>query len=102
MVDDLGALLADLQHIARMEHHDVFLGDPQGFCQFLLGHPVAEFTMDGDGIFGMHQGIDQLDLLLAGMARYMGILGDHLRSLHGKLVDDPCHCLFISRNGRGA
>ena len=62
---------------------------------------MAEFAVDRNCIFGMHQRIDQLDLFLAGMTGYMHILEDHLCSLHGQLIDNLGNCFFISRNRIG-
>ena len=46
----------------------------------------------------MQQGVDQLDLLLAGMAGYMGIFGDHLNAAHSQFVDNLGYLLLITRN----
>ena len=50
----------------------------------------------------MYQRIDQFDLFLAGMSGYMGILENHLRTLHGQFIDHLGHCLLIARNRVGA
>ena len=63
-------------------------GMPKAVGNIRLGLHVAVLTVNRDRIFRMHQRIDQLDLLLAGMAGNMDILENHVGSLHGQLVDD--------------
>ena len=45
--------------------------------------------MNRDCIFRFYQRIDQLDFFLAGMSGNMDILENNLRTLHGKLIDNP-------------
>ena len=58
--------------------------------------------MDRNGIFRFYEGVDQLDLLLAGMSGNMDILENNLGSLHRQFVDDLGNCLFISGDRIGA
>ena len=76
-------------------------GIPRSSATVLLRCQMTIFSMDRDRIFRFDQGIDQLDLLLAGMSGYVGILEDNLRTLHGELVDNLGYCLLISRNRVG-
>ena len=46
----------------------------------------------------MQQGVDELDLLLACMAGYVGIFGDDFNTTHSQLVDDLRYLLFVARD----
>ncbi len=63
---------------------------------------MTVFTMDRNCIFRFYKGVDQLNLLLAGMSGYMDILENNLCTLHGQFVDNLGNCLFISGNRIGA
>ena len=56
------------------------------------------FTMYRNCIFRLHKGVDQLNLLLAGMSGYMCILENNLCTFHGKLVDNLGYSLLITWN----
>ena len=98
MIGNFVALIANLHHIARRHDNYIFLRNSHGFGQSLLRHQVAVLAVYRNCVFRTYQGIHQLDFFLAGMSRYVGILENHLSSLHGKLIDYLGHCLFITRN----
>ena len=62
---------------------------------------MAVLTVHRNRILRLHQGIDQLDLLLAGMSGNMDILEDYVGTLHRQLVDNARYSFFISRNRIG-
>ena len=97
---NLGMLLAvHFQHVAGGHHKDILLGNPQLADQTVMGQTVMVFAVNRNGISGMYQRIEQLDLLLAGMSRYMGVLVNHVRPTLRQLVNDLSHGLFIAGNG---
>ena len=55
-------------HIAGIDHNRVFLLHSHKLGQLSLGHTMTVLAMDGDGELWMHQGINQLQILLAGMS----------------------------------
>ncbi len=60
--------------------------------------------MDGNEEFGLHQGVDDLQLLLAGVARHVEgaqPLVDHLGVLAVELVDDVAHGVLVAGDGGG-
>ncbi len=64
----------------------------------------ALFSVDRDEELGLDQGVDDLQLLLAGVARHVegpGVLADHLGLFPVKLVDDVIHGILVARDGRG-
>ena len=101
MAGHLGRLLIQLQNIPCLQDKDMIViesqipGDPRLTLQMTV------FAVNRNGILRLHQRVDQLDLFLAGMAGYMCILEDHVRSLHGQLVNHLGNCFFIARNGIG-
>ena len=65
---------------------------------------VTLLSVDGNEELGLHQGVDDFQLLLAGVARHMEVrqlVIDHLRALPIELVDDGGNGLFVAGNGRG-
>ena len=65
---------------------------------------VALFAVEGDEETGLHQGVDDLQLLLTGVAGDMESLQlvvDHVRLLAVELVDDPGYRFLIAGNGGG-
>ncbi len=94
-------IFIQLQHIAGGQNKDIILVNPQILCNFSLSLQVLVLSVYRNRIPGMHQGIDQLDLLLTGMSRYMSILEDHVRPLAQQLIDNPGHRLLIARDGVG-
>ena len=71
---------------------------PQRLCDFRPGPKVLVLPVHGNRVLGLHQGVDELDFLLAGVARHMDILEDDLGPLVVELVDDPGHGLLVARN----
>ena len=63
---------------------------------------MAVLTMNRDRILRLCQCVDQLDLLLTGMAGYMCILLNDLCTLCCQLVDNLGYILLIARNRTGA
>ena len=59
---------------------------------------MLKLPMDRNSIFRPHQSINQLNLLLAGMPRYMDILKNHVRALKQQLIDHIGNRLFIARD----
>ena len=68
MVYHLAAVLVQGHHVAGVDHDSILLLYTHKLGQLPLGHTVAVLAMDGDGELWMHQGINQLKILLAGMS----------------------------------
>ena len=98
----LGILSVQLQNISGRKDENILLRDSQIFHNMLLCSQMTVLTMDRNGIFRFYEGVDQLDLLLAGMSGNMDILENNLGSLHRQFVDDLGNCLFISGDRIGA
>ena len=63
---------------------------------------MALLTVNGDKVAGLGQGVDDLQLLAAGVARdvqALQLVVDHVGALAVKLVDDAGDGLFIAGNG---
>ena len=54
--------------------------------------------MDRNCVLRLNQGVNKLDVLLAGMSRYMNILENNLRAFFIQLIDDIGDRLLISGN----
>ena len=102
MAGNFRFLLIQLQHISGMKDENVVLRNAQGRGNIRLGFHMTVLSVNRDRIFRMHQRIDQLDLLLAGMAGNMNILENHVGSHHGQLVDDLGNSFLVARNRIGA
>ena len=98
---DLGLFLADFQYISGGQDEDIVLTDAQTLCNLGLCLQMLVFTMHGYCVLRMDQGIDQLDLFLAGMSGYMSILENNICAFAEQLVDDLGDGLFIARDGVG-
>ena len=85
----------------RDRDEDIVLTDAQTFCNLGLCLQMLVFTMHGYCVLRMDQGIDQLDLFLAGMSGYMSILENNICPLLEELVDHMGNCFFISRDRVG-
>ena len=96
-IDLLRTVLLQLQHIARLQDHYVFLRYPHLLGNIALSQQMLVFTMHRNGIFRFHKRIDKLYFFLAGMSRYVGVLNDNLRSLKGQLIDHLGDGFLISR-----
>ena len=68
MVYHLAAVPVQGDHVAGVNHDSIFLLYAHELGQLPLGHTVAVLAMDRDGELGMHQRINQLQVLLAGMS----------------------------------
>ena len=102
MLSHPAGILTDLHHIAGGHNQDIFLGNSHGKSNGSVCHQMTVLSVHRKGKAGMKQRVNQLNLLLTCMARYMGILGNHLYALHGQLVNYLGNSLFIARNRRGA
>ena len=72
--------------------------------QLGVGLEVPLLAVDGNEEFGLHQGVDDLQLLLAGVARHVEgaqPLVDHLGVLAVELVDDAADGVLVARDGGG-
>ena len=97
----LRAVLPKFQHVSGGKHENILLLHAQTLGDLCLSLQMLELPVYGNSVFGTYQGIDQLDLLLTGMSRHMGILKDHVRPLPQQLVDDLCDGLFVAGYGIG-
>ena len=67
-----------------------------------LQHPLL--AVEGDEEPGLREGVDDLQLLLAGVAghvEHVGPIIDHLDALAEQLVDDPGHRHLVAGDGAG-
>ena len=78
---DFAALFSQLQNVSRAENKDPVAPVAQLFCDLGLGDQMPVFAVDRNGDLWLDQGIDQLDVLLAGMAGYVHVLEDHVGPL---------------------
>ena len=92
----LRRFLIQLQHVAGLQDKDVFLRDAQIPCDIAVRDEVLVFAVNRDRILRLHQRIDQLEILLAGVTGDMHILEDDVRALHQQFVDDVRHGLFVA------
>ena len=95
---DLGAVLIHFQNISRCKNKNVFFWDSKLLGNMFLSSQMTVFSMNRNRVFRTDQGIDQFNLFLAGMSRYMSILENNFCALHIQLVDHFGNCFFISRN----
>ena len=69
-----------------------------------MGLEVPLLAVDGNEEFGLHQGVDDLQLLLAGVARHVEgaqPLVDHLGVLAVELIDDAADGVLVAGDGGG-
>ena len=62
------------------------------------------FTVERNEEAGLGQRVDDLQLLLAGVARHMEhirLVVDHVHPLAEQLVDDPAHLHLVAGDGAG-
>ena len=101
LLADEGLVLRDLQDIAGAEDEDILLVVAQFTRDLGLGLEMAVFAVHGNGIAGLDQVVDQLDVLLAGMTGGVYVLGDDIRALHQELIDDRRDRLLVARDRAG-
>ena len=100
-LDVLGGQLDD----GTVVSHD----DVVGLHAHALGHPLVDLqhallAVEGDEEPGLRQRVDDLQLLLAGVAGHMqhvGLVIHHVRALAEQLVDDPPHRHLVAGDGAG-
>ena len=102
---------AQLAGLGRQLDHpaDVADEDVPGVHAHLAGQlgvelQVALLSVDRDEEFGLHQAVDDLQLLLAGVAGHMEgelPLVDHVGPLAVELIDDVAHGVLVARDGGG-
>ena len=63
-------------------------GMPRDFATPAFAFKMTVLAVNRNGVFRFYKGIDQLQFLLTGMSRYMGVLEDHFCAFRGQLVDD--------------
>ena len=100
----LAGLGGELDHPADVADDDVVGGHPHLLGQLGVDLQMALFPVDGDEELGLHQAVDDLQLLLAGVAGHMEgqrPLVDHLGSLPVELVDHVAHGVLVAGNGGG-
>ena len=100
----LDGLGGDLNGGAVVGDGDVVPGQAHVLGQLAvdLEHPLL--AVDGDEEPGLGQGVDDLQLLLAGVAGDMEdvrLVVDHLHALAEELVDDPGHRDLVAGDGGG-
>ena len=59
-----------LQNITGSKDKDILFRNTKIFYDMFLCSQMTVLTMDRNGIFRFYEGVDQLDLLLAGMSGY--------------------------------
>ena len=82
----------------------MFWGHAHGLGHLLvdLQHPLL--AMQGDKEPGLRQRVDDLQLLLAGVAghvQHIRLVIHHVRALAEQLIDDPPHRHFVAGYGAG-
>ena len=102
MIHNLAGILADFHNITGGHNEYILLRNADRRCDGAVRYKMAVLTVYRKCKLRMQQGVDQLDLLLAGMAGYMGIFGDHLNTAHSQFVDDLGYLLLIARDRGGA
>ena len=78
MIHNLAGILADFHNITGRHNEHILLRNADRRCDGAVCYKMAVLTVYRKRKLRMQQGVDQLDLLLAGMAGYMGIFGEHL------------------------
>ena len=97
----LGGQLDDLAHVPDHDAGRAHAHLP-GQLRMDLQHPLL--AVDRDEEPGLDQGVDQLELLLAGVAgdvQTLGLVVDDLSALAVELVDDPGDGLFVAGDRGG-
>ena len=100
----LHVLGGQLDDAAVVGHADVVGVHPHALRHPLvdLQHPLL--AVEGDKELGSGQGVDDLQLLLAGVAGHMQhvrLVIHHVRALTEQLVDDPAHRHLVAGDGAG-
>ena len=98
---DESAVFGEFEHITGVEDEDILLAVAHLAGNLCLRLEVAELAVDRDGISGLYQMVDQLDVFLAGMAGCVNILCGDIGALQQEFVDDGSDRLFVARNGTG-
>ena len=99
----LAGVLIQFQHLADVAHKDVIRIHTHVFCQFLVLHQMAVFAVDGHKVLRLHQRVQKLDFLLAGVAGYvyLRILVIYIDAAAVHFVDDVAHQLLVAGDGVG-
>ena len=87
---DNGSVFSELQDITGMQDKNILFVIPQTSQELRLGLEVPVLSVNGDAVSGLHEVVDQLYVLLAGMAGGMDILGNDVRALVGPIVTLRC------------
>ena len=104
LLAQVAALAVHLDHLPDLRDDDVLAGHAHGFGQLRVLPEHAVFAVDGDEILRLHQRVNQLQLLLAGVAGNVHLrhgLVHHLRAAAVQLVDDPGDEFLIAWDGVG-
>ena len=101
LLADSCAVFRELEHIARTENENILFLVSKRAGDFGLCLEVAEFTVDRDGVSGLDQVIDQLDVLLTGVSGCVHILADNISTLQQEFIDHGGDCLLVARDGAG-
>ena len=104
LAHDGQAVLAHLDDLADLRDDDVFRPGAQRLGQLRVLPQLRILAVDGQEILGLDQRVQELDLLLAGVAgdvHLAQLAVDDVGPAAVELVDDPRHGLFIARDGVG-
>ena len=101
---DLGGVLGELHDLADVADEDMPGVHAHLAGQLGVGFEMALLPVDGNEEPGLDQGVDDFQLLLAGVARDVegaAALVDDLGVLPVELVDDAADGVLVARDGRG-
>ena len=104
LAGDGKALLAHLDYLADFGDDDVLAGRAEAFSQLGVLPQLGILAVDGNKILRLAQHMQQLDFLLAGVARNVHLAQlavDDVCAAAVKLVDDARHRLLVAGNGGG-
>ena len=98
LLPDCRSVLTELEDISGAQNKDIVFLISQITQKLCLRLEVAEFAVHGNRVSGLYQMVNQFDVFLAGVTGRVDILGNDVRSLQHKLVDDARDRLLIARN----
>ena len=64
----ISGLIVQFQHIARLDDKNILFWNTKRLCDLRICLQVTVLAVHRDGVFRLHKGIDQLQLLLTGMS----------------------------------
>ncbi len=93
-----------LEHVAVDQDEGVLVGDAHGAGELGVQHQVAVLAVDGDEVLRAHQGLDDLQLFLGGVAADVDVgdaVVEHVGAEPEEVVDGAVDERLVAGDGRG-